>query len=294
MPRGIRRAYRMLRIECCVSNAAYGRLMPSFFFRSAVALCLFILGAECLGPRAGAAPATPPLPPDAEKIGEDRYRLGKLTVDLKAKTATCSGTINQQKGMIEYLAVAPMGKLHESVLNVDVRPLHLQLALILLGLEPRGGLRYQGDTQVPKGSPVSIWVSWQRDGKAVTVRGEDLCWVIPRKAPLQPNAWIFSGSRVDADGFVADRGLSLVGTFRDPDAIINNVHTSGADDTLIKVNERIAPPWGTPVTFIVGPGTPPPPAAQPSPPAATAARGGLPAAASFLPLQPFLLPGSRS
>ena len=34
----------------------------------------------------------PKLPAEAEKIGEDRYRVGKLVVDLKAKTATCSGT----------------------------------------------------------------------------------------------------------------------------------------------------------------------------------------------------------
>src|SRR5579872_5526193 len=95
----------------------------------------------------GAPPAVPPLPADAEKIGDDVYRLGKLTVDLKSKTATCHGKINMQRGVVEYFACAPHGKLHESVLEVDVRPLHLQLALILLGLEPEGGLRYQGDTQ---------------------------------------------------------------------------------------------------------------------------------------------------
>lgn len=205
----------------------------------------------------------PQLPPDAEKIGDEKYRLGQLIVDLKAKTATCTGKVNMQKGMIEYLAVAPQGKLHESVLNLDVRPLHLQLGMILLGLEPKGGLRYQGDNQIPKGSPVEISVSWERNGKPVKVRGEDLCWVITKKAPLEKNAWIFSGSRIDKDGFVADRELSLVGTFRDPAAIINNVHASGADDTLIKVNERISPPWGTPVTFTVSPGTAP---AEPAPP----------------------------
>src|SRR5687768_15251050 len=68
--------------------------------------------------------AQPKLPQDAEKIGEDLYRVGKLTVDLKAKTATCAGKLNMQRGTVEYLAVAPGGKGHESVLSLELRPLH--------------------------------------------------------------------------------------------------------------------------------------------------------------------------
>lgn len=186
-------------------------------------------------------------------MGEDRYRLGKLVVDLKAKTATCTGSVNMLRGTVEYLAVAPQGKRHESVLVVDVRPLHLQLGLILLGLEPRGGLRYQGDTQVPQGAPVEISVAWTRNGRRVRVAGEDLAWDIGKKRPMERRAWVFSGSSVDADGFVADRELSLVGTYRDPAAILNNRLPTGSDDTVYKVNERVVPPLGTPVEFIVSP-----------------------------------------
>jgi hypothetical protein len=188
-----------------------------------------------------------------EKIGDDLYRVGKMTVDLKAKTATVGGTINMSKGMVEYFACAPHGKLHESVLSVDVRPLHLQVALILLDLEPKGGLRYQGDTQVPKGSPVDVWVTWQRAGKVTKVRAEEMVWDIPRKQPMQRKPWVFSGSRIDGNGFVADRGLSLIATYRDPDAIVNNALPSGSDDTVYKSNERIVPPYGTPVTVILSP-----------------------------------------
>lgn len=215
------------------------------------------LGGACITPgRAGEAPAPAPpakLPPDVEKIGDDLYRIGKLTVDLKAKTATCAGKINMQRGTVEYFAVAPGGKLHESVLSVDVRPLHLQVGLLLLGLEPRGGLRYQGDTQVPRGSPVEVWTSWQRNGHTVKARAEDLVWDVPKKQPMERKAWVFSGSAVKDGALAADQELSLVATYRDPAAIINNVLPTGSDDTFYKVNERIAPPVGTPVTFIVTP-----------------------------------------
>jgi hypothetical protein len=200
----------------------------------------------------------PELPPDAEKIGEDRYRLGKLTVDLKTKTATCAGTLNMPRGTIEYLAVAPGGKLHESVLNVDVRPLHLQVGLILLGLEPKGGLTVQGDEKPPQGSPVAVFASWQRGGRTVKVRAEDLAWDLDKKRPMDRGPWVFSGSSIDKDGFVADRELSLIATYRDPAAIVNNRLPSGSDDTVYKVNERIAPPRATPVTVTFQPESPEP------------------------------------
>jgi hypothetical protein len=205
------------------------------------------------------APAPPPqLPPEAEKIGEDLYRVGKLTVDLKAKTAVCEGKVNMQRGTIEYLAVAPGGKTWESALAIDVRPLHLQIGLILLGLEPKGGLTVQGDTAVPKGSPVSVFVSWERGGRRVKVHAEDLSWDRDRGRPMERRAWIFSGSVIDENGFVADRELSLVATFRDPAAIINNALPTGSDDSIYKVNERICPPRETPVTLTVTPAAPTP------------------------------------
>jgi hypothetical protein len=204
-------------------------------------------------PARSQAPAPKPeLPAEARQIGEDRYQIGKVTVDLKAKTAVCAGKVNMQRGTIEYFATSG-GKLHEALLNVDARPLHLQVALILLGLEPQGGLRHQGDTQVPKGPRVELWVSWQRAGRPVKARAEELCWDLVRKAPMQTGAWTFSGSAVNADGFVADQELLLVGTYRDPAAVINNRLPTGSDDSVYKVNERIVPPVGTPVTLTVTP-----------------------------------------
>lgn len=208
----------------------------------------------CCGALSGGAQETPQPPAEAEKIGEDLYRLGKVKVDLKNKVLTCTGKVNQRTMVIEYLAVVPGGKRHESLLLLNARPLHLQLGLILLGLEPKGGLRYQGDTQVPQGSPVKIFVSWTRNGKAVKVPAEEMVWDMIKKRPMEPNAWVFSGSITDENGFAADRTLSLIGTYRDPEAVINNALPNGADDAAYKPNVRILPPLGTPVTVTMIPG----------------------------------------
>jgi len=215
-------------------------------------LCLLPLAAAGAGPARGQAP-----PPEAEKIGEDLYRVGKMRVDLKAKTAVVAGKVNMQRGLIEYLAVGLQGKRHESLLTVDVRPLHFQVALILLGLEPRGGIGHQGDSAAPQGAPVDVSVSWQRAGRRVRVPASDLVWDVDRKAPLARDAWVFSGSRTDKRGFAADFEESLIATYRDPAAILNNALPSGTDDTALKVNERIAPPIGTPVTLILAPAAAP-------------------------------------
>jgi hypothetical protein len=233
-----------------VRPRAHLTLVPSRRAAAAVALVLGLLVA------ARAQEPGRALPPDAEKIGEDRYRIGKVEVDLKAKALTCSGKVNMRRSTVEYLAVAPGGKLHESILSLDVRPLHLQVGLILLGLEPKGGLRYQGDTQVPKGSPVEIWVSWQRSGRPVKARAEELVWDVVKKRPMERRAWVFSGSIMRNGEFVADEELSLVGTYRDPAAIINNALPTGSDDAIYKVNERLVPALGTPVTVTITPAEP--------------------------------------
>ncbi|MGV3721416.1 MAG: YdjY domain-containing protein [Actinomycetota bacterium] len=219
---------------------------------------LLTCAAACLLPRVGgAAPPEGELPAEAEKIGEGLYRIGKAKVDLNTRMLTCAGKVNMQRGTIEYLAVAPEGKLHESVLMLDVRPLHLQVGLILLGLEPKGGLRHQGDVQIPKGSPVEAFVSWKRNGRPVKARAEELVWDVERKRPMPQGAWVFSGSIVDSKGFVADRELSLMATYRDPAAIVNNALPTGSDDSIYKVNERIVPKWDTPVTMTFTPAAKP-------------------------------------
>jgi len=199
------------------------------------------------------APPADSLPAEAEQIGDGLYRIGKVKVDLNTHTLTCAGKVNMQRGTIEYLAVAPEGKIHESVLTLNVRPLHLQVGLILMGLEPMGGLRYQGDKQAPKGAPVNAYVSWKRAGRTVKVRAEELVWDVDKKRSMPAGAWVFSGSSVDGRGFVADRELSLIATYRDPAAIVNNALPTGSDDSIYKVNERIVPRWDTPVTFTFTP-----------------------------------------
>ncbi len=211
-------------------------------------LCLLGGRAAVAGRQAGGKAQKPPM---VERITDNVYRIGAVIVDTRARTVTCKGVINMDEGAIEYLAVAPHGKTHESLLRIDVRPLHLQVALLMLDLEPKNVLKFQGDPTTPQGAPVEIKVRW-RDlkGAEQEVRAEDLILEVPAKRPMPPNRWVFTGSRVVKEGFEADLEKSLVAVYHDPAAILDNPLPGGVTNSYI-VNAKRVPRRGTPVDFVL-------------------------------------------
>ncbi|MBI3189897.1 MAG: hypothetical protein HYZ33_04550 [Ignavibacteriales bacterium] len=186
-----------------------------------------------------------------EKIDENNYRVGKLILNSKDRTVKLNGILNMEKGIIELLACATGGKVHESVLVLDVVPYHLQVSMLLLGLKYKGGLEYQGDPRTPQGDSVEIWVSWKRDGGDTTVRAEDLVWDANQSKPMEHTSWVFVGSKMVEGRFMADQEKSLITTFHDPFTIFDNPLQGGANDEVYTVNEKLVPRKGTPVTVTI-------------------------------------------
>lgn len=185
--------------------------------------------------------------PVAERIGEGRFRIGKATVDQSTKTVTVPGHINMEKGVIELLACGPRGKTHESVLVLDVEPIHLQTALLLLGLDTGAGVRYQGDPALPKGDPVEVWVEWEIKGEKNRHRGEDLVLNLEKNQPMKRTHWVFVGSAIIDGVFAAEIDQSYITTYHDPFTILDNPLSTGGDDTIYAVNSALVPSRGTPV-----------------------------------------------
>jgi hypothetical protein len=182
-----------------------------------------------------------------EKIGDDTYRIGKIIIDTKTLEITFDGIVNQDSGMIELVACAPGGKTHESIFVWDVQPYHLQISLLLLGLNYGGGVFAQGDTNAPRGDSVYVFVSWEENGKIVTHRAEDFVWNVAEKRPMENVAWIFTGSKIVNGIFMAEQQRSLLTTYRDPFTILDNPLQGGANDDLYIANHAAIPPKGTKV-----------------------------------------------
>jgi hypothetical protein len=194
-----------------------------------------------------------PAIPGIINVGNGLFKLGKVDLDLNKKIVTIYGKINMQAGLIELLACTKIGKVHESVLVLDVEPIHMQTALILLGLEFVGGLRYQGDPLTPKGDRVQIWVEWNSGDKVIRHRAEDLVYNRVKQASMEHTSWVFSGSRARNGVFMAQSTGTLIVTYHDPDAILDNPLPDGGDDTVYIVNSQVVPPKGTEIKMTLMP-----------------------------------------
>lgn len=186
-----------------------------------------------------------------QAIGPNLYALGNVTVNSQTGEIRIPGRVNMSRGLIEYLATTPYGKTHEAVLTLNTRPMHLQLALLLLGIEPGGNIAFQGDTTIPVGDLVSIHVEWLRGSDTVRHLASDLVSDYTGGMTMSETDWVFTGSIVVQDGIAADVSGSLIATYSDPEAILNNPLEGRVDDEVYGANEEVLPDPDTPVLMII-------------------------------------------
>jgi hypothetical protein len=178
-------------------------------------------------------------------------QLGRAWVDPVHRELVVSGYVNQVEGPIELLAVAPGGKVHESVFVLLASPMDIHTGLLLLGFrpgaEPMPGLG-QGP---PTGDRISVRFAWQDAGgmwqerdAAATLRD------VTTRAPAEHGEWVFNGSVTEEGRFMALAEDSVVATFWDPWALINLTAPLGADDERLVVHTESLPPLHTPVRMI--------------------------------------------
>lgn len=201
-----------------------------------------------------------PLPRDSViKLAPGVFRVGSVTIDANQRQIAIDGHVNMSSGIVELLACARFGKTHESVFAMEAEPYHIQVGLLLLGLEPtKRPLRFQGDKDAPTGDSVVVTVAWtDSTGKRVEVRGEDAILDLRTNQSMQRTPWVFVGSRVANGQFEAQVDGNIITTYHDPATIIDNPLEGGGDDTVYGVNSALVPRVGTPVTLTVRALSPP-------------------------------------
>ncbi|BBO87567.1 YdjY domain-containing protein [Desulfosarcina ovata] len=193
--------------------------------------------------------------PPIRKMGEGRLLIGNIVIDKHIPMITVRGEVNMDKGLVEYLACGYRGKLHESVLKIDAEPFYLNIALLLVGLEPGDRkLESQGEDSIPEGDPVEISVQWVDEAKKRhTRRAEDLIFNQQTGKSMQHTDWVYTGSKIVNGRFMAQIEHSIASTYHDPYALLDHRLPTGSDDRLYFVNEEIVPPKGTKVVMIIKP-----------------------------------------
>lgn len=195
-------------------------------------------------------------PDPAERLAElgaavegDKLRLGEVEIDRSKRTLSFPAKVNAVEGVIEYALVTGKGKTHEALLVTDALPRDIHLGCLLLAGPAAGKTPGQ----------VRIEVTWQTNGPEKRLPLEDLI-VFAKDHPqgaqgggLAPGPWTYSGSKIDAAGFVASREGSLIALIHDDTALVNNPRPGREDDTLHVPGRRLLPPAGTPVRLILHP-----------------------------------------
>ncbi len=183
-------------------------------------------------------------------------KLPFIDLDFAHKQVRVECEAIECKNPLEFFCCVTGTNEHEAVLRSQVKPSHLHLALLLVGLEPGEGVHYsEADKKwvAPTGNPIKITCTWQRDGKTITVPAEQMMRDVKTKKPMPKCDWVFAGSRIMNGGYAADTTGYLVSIVNFELTVVDVAEiASSANETLEwEVNSDISPPRRTKVTMIL-------------------------------------------
>lgn len=189
-----------------------------------------------------------------ERRDADNKRIGGVVIP---------GIALVNKGLVELFGCGEGGKEYETIIRLETNVQALDLALTSAGFK-RGKLPVKTDITLPdQGSRVLVLVQWvDKNGKLLTYRSEDLVISMRRNAPMPRVGWTYVGTWMEVADPTSPKGerkhkvlaatgsRSLVTTFRDRTALLDNPLEEAVDDTLFGANYMLLPPSGTPVRVI--------------------------------------------
>ena len=225
------------------------------------------LGGNPFGATPGQDPGgvdAPPAQPLLEFTPELRESLRKAAaekgVTLLEDRVVFPGRVILRQGALEFLAVFPGGKTHESVLLLGGEPgedgsppkglgATLNSCLMAIGLRPGTPPRLlSGNRTIPaKGTPVHIAVEWEEKGETVRVRAEDLLWDRERNRSMEEGKFIYVGSFFDPDGYVPDLSGDAVACYSVATCVVDLDDARAANDQIFVACGPRIPEEGTKV-----------------------------------------------
>lgn len=250
------------------------RMMGGVMIFSFIVLAIMV---RILYLRAEEPPAPDPPPVRVGEAGKSSEAEGVELLEqggqvyLKEKKIEIPGIIAHSDMPLELLACATGGKDYESLLVLkcsshDISKIHL--ALILFGLEEDKegeGPQFFGDPTKPTGDPVLVFVEWEEKDRTVCYRAEDLIIDLRTGKPMPRCGWAFTGSRVDDEidfetgkptgrkRYLANVTRTIIATYHDPSAILDNPTESGGMPHIYEPNWELLPKQVTEVKVTIRP-----------------------------------------
>jgi hypothetical protein len=203
----------------------------------------------------GTAGAQTDAKPPIKRLPDGTLQLGNLRLDEDAGLLEVPGRVNMDRGMIEVLACAEWGKVHESLFVLDCQPYLVQVGLLLLlGLPPGTVGEFSPgqarDEFTPEGPELNIHAVWpDSTGFAHDHAVEGLICTTSGAGSMEEGPWVFTGSNMLQGVFAAQNTGTVVATYVDPDAIVNYAGPNAHNDEAYRICTDRVPPRGTSVTL---------------------------------------------
>jgi len=201
------------------------------------------------------APRTTTAPPTTAPAG----KLPHVQVDVKKRQVRVEGESLAVDAPLEFFCCKTGTNEHESVIHSPVKPSHLHLALLMVGLEPGSPVQYSEAAKKwlpPHGPPLQISIEYERNGELVSVPAYRWMRDIRTKKPMPAMTWIFAGSRVMEDGnYAADVTGYLVSVVNFDLTVIDipDLASNSNESLMWERNPDLMPPAGTKVTMVIEP-----------------------------------------
>jgi hypothetical protein len=203
--------------------------------------------------------ASPALAADAP-AKPDASKMPHMSVDVQKKQIRVECEALNPQMPLEFFCCMSGTAEHEAVLRSPVKPSHLHLGLLMLGLQPGEPVRFSKAADKwlpPHGPPLQIFCEWiDKDGKSIHVPAYRMMRNVKTKKPMQAMTWIFAGSRVMEDGkYAADTTGYIVSVVNFDLTVIDIPElASSANETLEwEYNPDLVPAKGTKVWMIIQP-----------------------------------------
>jgi hypothetical protein len=201
------------------------------------------------------------------------FEIGKVRLDQRQRNITFPAVLNLSQGPMEYFLVTTYGKTHESILKTSAAPNDMHIAMLLLGATGPGNRDFPGSPtngipgpvihpsrETIPGHKVAIDVKWKTPQGETRHSAQDLIYKNDSQALMEPGHWVYNGSLIVNNKFLAQMDGSIISLVTDPVALINNTGPGHDNDLIWEPNASNLPPPDAPIEVTI---TFPDPAAKP-------------------------------
>ena len=188
------------------------------------------------------------------------FEIGQVRLDQRHRSITLPAVLNRTNGPMEYFLVTTYGKTHESILKTPAQPYHIHLAMLLLGAKGPGNAEFPGSPtngipgpvvhpskEALPGNKVAIQVKWSAPGGDIRYSAEDLIYKHDAQSVMEQGHWVYNGSLIIRNNFLAQMDGSIISLVTDPVALINNIGPGHDNDMIWEPNGANLPPPNVPV-----------------------------------------------